>query len=135
LEAIKTYESILQKEPNNPSAANTLGMILVLAKQKDKAETIWKNAANANKYEAIFPIDLARLYVETDENQAIHYYSKALEIDPASELFRLEFAKYLIKQEKKQEAKEVITKGLTYSPGFHNVYIGFKEMEELLTKL
>ena len=135
LEAIKTYDSILQKEPNNPSAANTLGMIFMLAKQKDKAEIIWKNAANANKYEAIFPINLARLYTETDENQAIHYYSKALEIDPASELFRLEFAKYLIKQGKKQEAKEIITKGLTYSPGFHNVYVGFKEMEELLTKL
>ena len=134
-EAIKIFENVLLKEPNQPIAANSLGMLYLLHKQNDKAADIWKNAMNSNKYEANFPINLARLYSHSNPEQTDFYYKKAIELDPASELFRLEYADFLIKQNKKNEAKEIIKKGLSYSPGFHNVYTGFKEMEELLPKL
>lgn len=63
------------------------------------------------------------------------YYRKALKIDPASENFRVEYAKFLISLGKKAEAKAVLEKGLTYSPGFHNVYKGFLEIEKILSEL
>ena len=134
-EAIKVYENLLTHHPNHPIAANSLGMLLQLKKQTDKAVNVWKNAIESNKYEAVFPINLARLYLQTDKEQSDYYYKKAIELDPASENYRLEYADFLIKQKKNNEAKDILIKGLTYSPGFHNVYTGFKEMEELLEKL
>ena len=133
--AINIYEHILAKQPNQPLAANALGMLLQLSKQTDSAALIWKNAINDNKFEATFPINLARLYSNTNIEQSSYYYQKSIELDPASENYRLEYAQFLIKNNKKELAKEVLEKGLTYSPGFHNVYTGFKEMEELLSKL
>ena len=133
--AITIYENLLSKQPNHPLAANSLGMLLQLNKQIDKAALIWKNAINDNKFEATFPINLARLYSNIDFNQSSNYYQKAIELDPASENYRLEYASFLVQNNKKELAKEILQKGLTYSPGFHNVYTGFKEMEDLLAKL
>lgn len=133
--AISIYENILAKQPNHPLAANSLGMLLLLNKQTDKAALTWKNAINSNKFEATFPINLARLYSNQDINQSSYYYQKAIELDPASENYRLEYASFLVQNNKKESAKEILQKGLTYSPGFHNVYTGFKEMENLLAKL
>ena len=133
--AITIYENLLSKQPNHPLAANSLGMLLQLNKQIDKAALIWKNAINDNKFEATFPINLARLYSNIDFNQSSNYYQKAIELDPASENYRLEYASFLVQNNKKELAKEILQKGLTYSPGFHNVYTGFKEMEDLLATL
>ena len=110
-------------------------MLLQLNKQTDRAALVWKNAINDNKYEATFPINLARLYSNTNIDQSSYYYQKSIELDPASENYRLEYAQFLLKNNQQELAKEVLEKGLTYSPGFHNVYTGFKEMEELLSKL
>ena len=126
---------MLEKQPNHPLTANALGMLLQLNKQTDLAALVWKNAIKDNQLEATFPINLARLYSDLDIEQSDYYYKKAIELDPASENYRLEYAEFLIKNNKKELAKEVLEKGLTYSPGFHNVYTGFKEMEDLLAKL
>ena len=133
--AIEIYEKVLEKQPNHPLTANALGMLLQLNKQTDLAALVWKNAIKDNQLEATFPINLARLYSDLDIEQSDYYYKKAIELDPASENYRLEYAEFLIKNNKKELAKEVLEKGLTYSPGFHNVYTGFKEMEDLLAKL
>ena len=134
-DAEKIYQNILTSQPNNPTAADSMGMLQQINKEPEKAVETWKKAMEYNKYEATFPINIARLYSGTDNEQADYYYNKALELDPASENYRLEYANFLISQNKKQEAKEILTKGLTYSPGFHNVYTGFQEMENLLSSL
>ena len=134
-DAISIYENILAKQPNHPLASNSLGMLLQINKQLDKAALIWENAIKDNPLEATFPINLARLYSNNNIEKSDYYYKKAIELDPASENYRLEYAEFLIKNNKKESAKEVLQKGLTYSPGFHNVYTGFKEMEDLLAKL
>lgn len=133
--ASQKYEEILKWQPDNSSAASTLGMIMQIAKQPQKAAEIWEKAFELNKFEANFPISLARLYVSINPELADMYYRKALEIDPASENFRVEYAKFLISLGKKAEAKAVLEKGLTYSPGFHNVYKGFLEIEKILSEL
>lgn len=133
--AVRIYDEILQKQPDNSNAASTLGMIMLLAKQPEKAAEIWKKAAEYNRFEANFPISLARLYSTYNPEQADFYYKKTLELDPASENFRVEYAKFLLSRSKKAEAKAVLEKGLAYSPGFHNVYKGFLEIEQMLSKL
>lgn len=134
-DAVSIYENILVKQPNHPLAANSLGMLLQINKQTDKAALVWENAIKDNQLEATFPINLARLYSNNNIEKSDYYYRKSIELDPASENYRLEYAEFLIKNNKKELAKRVLEKGLTYSPGFHNVYTGFKEMEDLLAKL
>ncbi len=134
-EAEKILEKIIEQQPNNSSAANILGMLQLLTKRPEKAAETWAKALEHNKFEAVFPINLARLYSDSDANKADFYYKKVLELDSASENFRLEYSKFLIKQNRKSEAKEILEKGLTYSPGFHNVYTGFQEMENLIKSL
>ena len=134
-EAVEVYQKLLNNQPNNPTAANSLGMIQLINKQPEKAVETWKKAFEHNKFEATFPVNIARLYSSNNVEQADYYYKKALELDPASENYRLEYAKFLIQQNKNKEAKEILEKGLTYSPGFHNVYTGFQEMEKLLSTL
>ena len=133
--AAQKFEEILRWQPDNSSAASTLGMIMLIAKQPQKAAEIWEKASEQNKYEANFPISLARLYASTNPELSEMYYQKALELDPASENFRVEYAKFLISLDKKSEAKAILEKGLTYSPGFHNVYKGFLEIEQILAEL
>ena len=134
-DAAEVYEKLLNEQPNNPTAANSLGMIQLISKQPEKALETWKKAFEHNKFEATFPVNIARLYSSNNAEQADYYYKKVLELDPASENYRLEYAKFLIQQNKTKEAKEILEKGLTYSPGFHNVYTGFQEMEKLLSTL
>ena len=134
-DAVNIYENILTKQPNHPLAANSFGMLLQINKQPDKAALVWENAIKDNPLEATFPINLARLYSNNNIDKSDYYYKKSIELDPASENYRLEYAEFLIKNNRKELAKTVLEKGLTYSPGFHNVYTGFKEMEDLLAKL
>ena len=133
--ASEAFKAILEKQPDNTSAANSLGMILLLAKQPEQAISTWKKAMEYNKLEAIFPINIARAYTDTDRLLAESYYQYALQLDPASENYRVEYAQYLIKNGKKTEAKKILEEGLTYSPGFHNVYKGFLQIEQLLKEL
>lgn len=128
-------EEVLEKQPNNPTAANTLGMIYLVLKQPKKTVQLWKEALEENKYEANFSIGLARLYSSNNKELAEAHYQYAMQLDPASENFRLEYAKFLIEANKKPEARRILEIGLSYSPGFHNVYTGFKEIEELLASL
>jgi tetratricopeptide (TPR) repeat protein len=134
-EASNIYEKILTYQPSNSIAANSLGFIYQINKQNEKAANTWLKAFEYNKFEAIFPINLARLYLKTNSEYSDLYYKKALELDPASENYRLEYANFLISHNKAKQAKEILQKGLTYSPGFHNVYKGFQEMEDLLKTL
>lgn len=134
-EATVIYEKLLNIQPDNSIAANNLGQIKLIQHKYEEAAHIWENAFKYNRYEATFPANLARLYSKTNVEISDLYYKKALELDPASENYRVEYAKFLIAQNRKLEAKQILLKGLTYSPGFHNVYKGFKQMENLISTL
>lgn len=135
-EAVNLLEKVLEKQPGNPNASDALAMYyLAVGQNPDKAVAIWENAIKFNPYEPLLQMRLARFYNSTDIAKADYYYKEALILDPASEYFRLDYANFLISQNKKAEAKEILKKGLTYSPGFHNVYTGFRDMESLLSDL
>ena len=77
-------------------------MLLQINKQPDKAALVWENAIKDNPLEATFPINLARLYSNNNIEKSDYYYKKSIELDPASENYRLEYAEFLIKNNRKE---------------------------------
>lgn len=135
-EGIQALEYVLRCQPGNTNAADALGMYeLIMRKNQQKAVEIWQKAIKYNPCEPILQLRLATCMAESDPETADAYYQQVLKLDPASEEYRLNYARFLLNQNKKAEAKTILEKGLTYSPGFHNVYTGFQRMENLLEEI
>ncbi|MDD3148648.1 MAG: O-antigen ligase family protein [Candidatus Riflebacteria bacterium] len=128
-------EAVEQLAPENPSIYSMLGTAFFHAGDHGRAEQMWQKAATLNPGEAIFFINLARLAAKTDAIEAENFYQQALLLDPASENYRLEFARFLMAQKRNSEALAQLIAGLSFSPGFHDVYTGFKNIETLRDQL
>jgi hypothetical protein len=50
-------------------------------------------------------------------------------------MFRLEFARFLVGQERRQQALQQLEAALASSPGFHQVYRNYLAIEELKKEL
>lgn len=133
--AIAELNRLLIEDPGNALVCSMLGSSHLQAGNPQEAQTAWQKAADLNPSEAVFHINLARLYSGSDKKRAEDSYRAALKLDPASEQYRLEFARFLIGMKREAEATEQLDVALKFSPGFHQVYTGYLEIEKLKNEL
>lgn len=131
-QALELFSQVEKSDPTNAVASSRKAEIYLALNDKTAAKNALIRAVSANPGEALYWLQLARL---SPENQAEEYYQKAVELDPASELFRLEFARFLAKIGEKQRAVAQLDAALTTSPGFHQVYRHYLEIEAFKAKL
>ncbi len=132
LEALSQVEKL---DPTNSLVFYKRAEILQQLGMTEEAKTALNHAISLNKNEALFYMKLARIEQEKQPGQSENLYRKAIELDPASELFRLEFARFLASQGRKKQALEQLNIALAYSPGFHQVYTNYLQVEDLKDKL
>jgi len=133
--AIQALQNVINFEARNPAAHSLLATAFMQQGNLENATKMLQRAAALNPGEPIFLVNLARLAAGNDAAAATGYYRAALRLDPASEQFRLEFARFLLRTGKKSEALEELRTGLKFSPGFHDVYKGFREIETMIDQL
>ncbi len=89
-------------------------------------------AAGLNPHEALFWRYRGHLAAKVGgpEDQ-LPFLERAVALDPASEQFRLEVANLLIRLGRPRDALAHLDAALATSPGFHKVYTGYQEVENL----
>ncbi|MDN5278615.1 MAG: hypothetical protein PWR01_2580 [Clostridiales bacterium] len=130
-EALSLCEKVIESEPENAIALSRIADIYLSLKNLNLAEEFARKAAESNPSEALYWLKLARISQLKESNETERFYLKAIGFDPASELFRLEFARYLMKIGKENEALRQLNEALKYSPGFHQVYKNYLLIEKL----
>jgi len=130
--ALELFSRIEKLDPANAVAISRKSDIFVAKKDFLRAKAALIKALSANPGEALYWIKLARLQ---PPDQAEDSYKKAIELDPASEMFRLEFARFLVSQGRRQQALQQLEAALASSPGFHQVYSQYLAIEQLKKEL
>ena len=93
-------------------------------------------AATINPNEALFWSERARIIgAASGTAAALPFLRHAVELDPASEQFRLDMAKMLISLGRSRDALTELDAALSTSPGFHEVYRTYLQVEELRNSL
>lgn len=133
--AIKILRDAAIKEPANPTVYSMMATAFYNSGDLSMARQMWQKAAKINPSEAVYFINLARLAIQADPAEAERLYQQTLLLDPAAEQYRLEFARFLISLGRNSEALAQLLTGLSLSPGFHDVYTGFAEIEKLKVQL
>jgi O-antigen ligase len=126
------FEEIFENNPKNSFVASVLGNINMSLGNKEEAILCYIKALDINPTEASFFEAMGRIAYQDSVEEALNFFEQALELDPASENYRLALAKFYLQIKQVGKAKEVLEVGLTYSPGYHEVYRGFYEMEAML---
>jgi tetratricopeptide (TPR) repeat protein len=136
-QAVKILQKVLQLDPMNSLAHYKMSDACLVKGETELSKKHLKKAISLNSGEAIFYIRLANFYSNIEQNpkETENCYKKAIELDPACEIFRLEYAKLLISENRKNEAIEQLQKALEYSPGFHQVYTNYLKVEAMLKQL
>lgn len=134
-QALTILEKVQAKDPGNSIALSMQGSAFLQAGNRQGARHAWLMATTLNRHEAIFHVNLARLSIKENTKNAEESYKNALSLDPASELYRLEFARFLLTLNRRTEAMEQLNLALSYSPGFHQVYTSYLEIEKLKKEL
>ncbi len=133
--ATDLLEKFVRENPRNANAYSLLANAKMASNEPKVTFECLIKATELNPNEALFFINLARLSRKRNAVEAEMFYQQALQLDPASEQFRLEFALFLKAAGRNSEALGQVLVGLTYSPGFHDVYKGFRELEKLKAEL
>ncbi|MFZ5951808.1 MAG: O-antigen ligase family protein [Candidatus Rifleibacteriota bacterium] len=130
--ALELYSLIENADTKNAIASAKKAEIFAVTGNLELARASMARAISCNPTEALLWIKMARL---SPNETAEEYYNRAIALDPASELFRLEFARYLLKHGKKQQALDQLDAALAASPGFHEVYRHYQAIEALKAEI
>ncbi len=116
-EAAKEYEKILAINPNDAQAKAKLDDIIFNNFPKDKVITYLRRKAinNPNNYEAQFNYAL-ELHKEKNNAQAVEYYLKAMNLNPAKEETYINLAQIYLDEKNFDAASEICQKGLLNLP-------------------
>jgi O-antigen ligase len=132
LESKARFEAIFKRNPKNTFVLSVLANISARLGNRYEAMRLYADALDLNPTEASFFEALGQLATDDGLEESVNFYEYAVKLDPASENYRLALAKLYLRIKEVDKAKEVLKVGLTYSPGFHEVYKGFYEMETIL---
>lgn len=133
--ALVLLNQILLNDPANSIVCSMLSSAQVKLGDLPAAINALQKAISLNDQEALFHINLARLQTLNEPEAAEKSYIAALQLDPASELYRLEYARFLLTQGRRAEALNQLNIALSYSPGFHQVYTNYLVIEKLKKEL
>lgn len=121
-EAEKLYAEILEKEPNNASVLNLLGLLKYQEKKHDEAIELIQKAIQVIPC-AYFYGNLGKVYFDKDEiDAAIECYSKALEFEPENFDALFDLAMALKNKNQFDEAIAIYKKTLSINPNSHQAY-------------
>lgn len=116
-QALHQYEMILAIDPNNKNAKIESDNIILNNFSGAKLEQylLTKAQRDTNSYEAQFNYAL-ELHKNKKYDEAIKYYTKALNLNPAKEETYINLAQIYIEQKKFSEASAIAQKGLLILP-------------------
>ena len=130
--SLKLLQNLETLDPTNAIAAGQKATVFLAIGDPEKAKACLTRAVSLNPTEAIYWLKLARL---SNKASAEEFYRKAIALDPASELFRLEFARFLVHHGQRDQALAQLHEALRFSPGFHQVYRNYLEIEKMIQDL
>jgi len=132
LEAHCALKAVENLDPNIPITQFLLSQADEALGRIASATERLAEAIRLNPLEANFWLFRGRLALKYRFEQPNKFYEKAIELDPAAESFRLEYAQILASAGREIEAMKHLDTALKFSPGsqFHDVYPGFRKVEE-----
>jgi O-antigen ligase len=128
---LATLNQAIKLQPENAILHARKSRIFAAANDLPKASREINQALALNPQEALYWIYKARLIQASSLIEAEKCYKKAIELDPASELFRLEFAQFYLKLNHRDKALRQLDLALDFSPGYHEVYTNYLAVEKL----
>ncbi len=131
LVAESSLQAILKIDRHVPQAHYLLALIQEGYGKLSVAEHHLETALKLNPTEAIYWKERSRLETKIGGSRAEEFLRRAIELDPASEHFRLEYARQLASAGRLLEARDQLDAALRTSPGWHEVYKGYQEIEQL----
>ncbi len=130
-EARSSLTELMASGEESPIVLDRLAGIFQEERKYAIAAKIWGEALQKYPGEAMFWYKLSRLSSMSGIGDPYQPIIKAIELDPASEHFRLVYAGLLAKAGRKEEAIEQLDAALARSPGHHEVYRTYLAVEEL----
>ncbi|MBF0500555.1 MAG: O-antigen ligase family protein [Candidatus Riflebacteria bacterium] len=127
--------SIERVDPSNAVAQYMLARVDETYGRLESADHRLAQAIAINPGEALFWLARAKLARRFRKTDFQHYMEEAIRLDPAAEAIRLEYARMLSADGKPREALNQLDEALRYSPGFHDVYRTYLDVESLRNKL
>ncbi|HNV69810.1 MAG TPA: O-antigen ligase family protein [Candidatus Ozemobacteraceae bacterium] len=135
LVAESSLQAILKIDRQVPQAHYLLALIQEGYGKWNVAEHHLDTAMKLNPSEAIYWKERSRLETKMGGARAEEYLKRAVALDPASEHFRLEYARQLASAGRLLEARDQLDAALRTSPGWHEVYVGYQSIEHLRRQL
>jgi Tfp pilus assembly protein PilF len=129
--AIKVYEDVMRRSPDNPVAANNLAALL--ADHRNDPESLKRALTFANRFEtsdnAAFLDTLGWVHFRNGQvDQAIRVLRRAVERDPNAGLHKYHLGLALMKKGEEREAREVLQRAVESKVPFP----GIEEAKKLL---
>lgn len=120
---------------NNPTAQYLLAQVDQAYGRFSNADQRLTLAIDYNPGEALFWVARARLARLGKRGDFRSYMDKAVSLDPAAEMIRLEYARMLADEGQTASAIAQLDETLKRSPGFHDVYRTYLEVEQFRREL
>lgn len=127
-EALKQYETILSLEPNNQNAKAKVDDIVLnhFSGAKFQNYLLTKAKNSPNNYEAQFNYAL-EMHKNKNYPEAIAYYNKALNLNPAKEEVYINLSSIYLEQKNYERASEIAQKGLLILPSSQKLAQALKD--------
>ncbi|RCK77895.1 MAG: O-antigen polymerase family protein [Candidatus Ozemobacter sibiricus] len=117
------------------------GVVALLARLDEQggdlagAQARWAEAARLNPQEAVFWAEQSRLAARTGQGDPLALMERAVALDPASELYRLQMARLLAGAGRPLEALVQLDEALRTSPNYDEVYTTYQAVKEYRREL
>lgn len=134
--ATARLSEITAQRPSDPMGWALSARAAEARSDSETALAQYARAAEINPREALFWSERARIIAAASAPaDALPLMRRAIELDPASEQFRLETARLLVALNRPREALGELDAALKTSPGFHDVYRTYLQVEELRRRI
>jgi len=130
--SLRNIESV---DENIPLVHMRFAQIDEAAGRLASAQARLSRAAELNPTEAWYWYEQSRIATKAGLPGKFEFMEKAVGLDPAAEFFRYEYAKLLASDGRSFDAVTQLDEALKRSPGYHDVYAKYKDVESLKMRL
>lgn len=130
MEALETFEALLQRVPDHVGALVDSALTLMLLGQLDEAEGQLERALSLEPDLALAHLYLGQLYNErTDTDQALIHLRRAVDLDPGDVEAWIELTGVLEQANRESEAIEALRGGFTADPQHPGLHLEGAKLE------